>query len=206
MTSFTFDTGIPNANNNPSIDQPGMQINNVSIDGILAVDHVSFETDDGGTHKKVTYINKITSPTLPVTGGITPAIAFTANGLADTNTAQNYYKNAQGTFPLSCIRAFVKFATVANGTPVTLGNRSNVTAIADPSNSILGNLYRITLAANAVSSTDFLVFITLSGGSSPSPVGDQPYFYLITSVTQLDLFLNPLVANGIIVNVLVIQI
>lgn len=55
MASFTFYSTIPAANNNPSQDQPKMLQNNDSTNQILAVDHVSFNTDNGGTHKQVTF-------------------------------------------------------------------------------------------------------------------------------------------------------
>ncbi len=50
---FTYNNGIPAANNNPSVDQPNMQTNTDSIDSIINVDHYSFETNFDGTHKQV---------------------------------------------------------------------------------------------------------------------------------------------------------
>ncbi len=50
---FTYNNGIPAANNDPSVDQPNMQTNTDSIDSIINVDHFSFETNFDGTHKQV---------------------------------------------------------------------------------------------------------------------------------------------------------
>lgn len=51
MTNFDYNTDIPFATNDPSADQPLMQQNTNSIDGIIAVDHISFGFDNGGYHK-----------------------------------------------------------------------------------------------------------------------------------------------------------
>jgi len=48
--SFTYNRDIPDAPNNPSADQPDMKINTNSIDDLIAVDHVSFNTLNGGYH------------------------------------------------------------------------------------------------------------------------------------------------------------
>ena len=60
--NVTYNNAIPNAPNNPSVDQPKMQTNTDSIDQIIGVDHVSFNTNDGGWHKQVTF----NSPHIPV--------------------------------------------------------------------------------------------------------------------------------------------
>jgi len=52
MVNVTYTNDIPLATNNPSQDQPDMKINTNAVDTILNVDHVSFNTNDGGTHKQ----------------------------------------------------------------------------------------------------------------------------------------------------------
>ena len=59
MTTFNYNRNIPNAPNNPSSDQPLMQINTNSIEDLLDVDHFSFGETNGGTHKQVQLINQI---------------------------------------------------------------------------------------------------------------------------------------------------
>lgn len=52
MVNVTYTNDIPLATNNPSQDQPDMKINTNAVDTILNVDHVSFNTNAGGTHKQ----------------------------------------------------------------------------------------------------------------------------------------------------------
>lgn len=53
MTNFNYNRDIPNTPNNPSADQPNMKINTNNTDDLIAVDHLSFNTNNGGTHKQV---------------------------------------------------------------------------------------------------------------------------------------------------------
>ena len=55
MTSFSFNTAIPANPNNPSNDQPDMLQNNVATDGILAVNHISFNALNGGQHTRIDF-------------------------------------------------------------------------------------------------------------------------------------------------------
>lgn len=66
MTNFQYTPTIPDGPNNPSVDQPGMKINAQSINDILAIDHVTFNADNGGTHKQVVFSSN-NVPSLPAT-------------------------------------------------------------------------------------------------------------------------------------------
>lgn len=55
MTFFSYNNGIPAANNNPSSDQPGMLINCQSIQNLIGVDHITFQANNGGQHKQITF-------------------------------------------------------------------------------------------------------------------------------------------------------
>lgn len=68
MSTFSYNTGVPAANNNPSVDQPEMQTNTASINSLLAIDHVSFNTTGGGRHNQVTFSGN-NPPALPVALG-----------------------------------------------------------------------------------------------------------------------------------------
>lgn len=57
MANFTYNNDIPDTPNNPSNDQPLMKINTNSIDDLIEVDHVSFNTNNGGFHKQSQYLN-----------------------------------------------------------------------------------------------------------------------------------------------------
>lgn len=94
MPNFTYSDNIPAASHNPSADQPLMQINTNSIDGIIAVDHFSFNDNDGGYHKKSTYISNnytLAAPPTTIAGQVAlyafntgvggNALAFVRDGL-----------------------------------------------------------------------------------------------------------------------------
>ena len=100
--TFTFFPNIPNAPDYPGDDQPQMQTNAASTNSILAIDHVSFNTSNGGTHKQVTFSSENTpsSPMDPI------SVLYTATGTAST-VADLRFINANGTFPISFTRAFV---------------------------------------------------------------------------------------------------
>lgn len=53
MTNFTFNRNIPDGPNNPSEDQPRMKVNTNSTDDLIAVDHTSFNVNNGGQHKSI---------------------------------------------------------------------------------------------------------------------------------------------------------
>jgi|TARA_R110000868_G_scaffold11599_2_gene56661 hypothetical protein len=65
MPNYTYITNIPASSNNPSADQPNMQINTNSIDDIIEVDHFSFNDNLGGYHKQVNLVNSVANPGTP---------------------------------------------------------------------------------------------------------------------------------------------
>jgi hypothetical protein len=70
--TIPYSTSVPNAPNDPSFDQPDMKTNTQSINSIIGVDHVTFNTSGGGQHLQVTF-NSNNVPTPPVS----PPILFT---------------------------------------------------------------------------------------------------------------------------------
>jgi len=155
--SFTFNTGIPAANNDPSVDQPDMLSNNVSTNGILAVDHVSFNTANGGTHKQTTFIGKN-----PPGAQVDPtAVLYTNDGVANTAHPQLRYRNSQGIFPISALRAGAVFQIVGVNGAVIPTNSFNIASIV-ASGAPAGRIYTITLNANTVNSDDVIVSIDFS--------------------------------------------
>lgn len=154
---IAYTRNIPNAPNNPSADQPPMRVNTNSIDTIIAVDHYSFDDSPSGTHKQVTISDKNaagaqTDPTSTI---------YTASGTA-SSVANLNYRNQNGIFPLSTIRAWGTFAG-ASGTIIS-SQSVNVTSVVRNS---AGN-YTVTLTANAVNSANIAVLLssTASGSST----------------------------------------
>lgn len=76
--NFTFDTTIPATNDNPSDDQPDMQINNASIASIIAINHVGFNLENGGQHTAIQFnIDNDYTPT----GTVSPPQLFITFGV-----------------------------------------------------------------------------------------------------------------------------
>lgn len=152
MTNFEFNTGVPNEDNNPSVDQPDMLINTNSENSIWTIDHISYNSNNGGNHLQTGFPD-FRVPVLPSDGGANhPSVAYPAAGVADVNNPQYYFKNAVSNFLLSGMRAF---ALCASGGGTIGGQLINV--VSNTRNS-LGN-YTITLTANTTASSNYLVFI-----------------------------------------------
>jgi len=64
MTSFTYTSNVPDGPNDPSEDQPIMEVNNNSAEDIWDVDHVGFNLNFGGTHNVVRLNQLSVAPTL----------------------------------------------------------------------------------------------------------------------------------------------
>ncbi len=160
MTNFNYNNAVPAPNNNPSVDQPDMLINTQSIELLLEVDHISFRTEDGGTHKQVTFSSKNT----PGAQADPASTLYTASGTA-SSVADILFKNQNGIFKLDCIKAFGVFTTQnANGAiAVTAG--FNVDSILASAN---GATNTITLTTGATTGTTVGVLALISNGNTPS--------------------------------------
>jgi len=55
MPNITYNLGIPNTPNDPSVDQPKMKINNDANDTIWDVDHYGFNDNNGGKHNVIRF-------------------------------------------------------------------------------------------------------------------------------------------------------
>ncbi len=147
---ITYTRDIPDSPHNPSVDQGPMKVNTNSTDTIIAVDHYTFADIPSGTHKQVTLSGKNaagaqTDPTSTV---------YTGSGTAST-VADLIYRNQNGIFPLSCVRAWA-LVTGGVGPTIPAGQSVNVSAVARTA----AGKYTVTLTANAVSSSNFVVMAT----------------------------------------------
>ena len=154
MTYFNYILGIPDSVHNPSTDQPNMQINNDNINNLLAVDHVNFNFNNGGTHKQITFPNDPTSVVIPGTQTDPGATIYRDVGSASA-VVELFYKNANAVLPLSCIKAFGVFTTNASSSVTTFGNKFNVDTI-----SSVGGIYTINLTPNVVTTDNIIVLLT----------------------------------------------
>jgi hypothetical protein len=189
MSSFTYYANIPNAPDNPSFDQPLMQTNATSINGIIAVDHVTFNIKNpsgggatpgqgGGQHLQVTFNSKNVpggAPTDPLSIMYTNNVSSGASNTASASTvASVFYQNANAIFPVSMIRAFGSFDNTA-----TSLNTWNMTAVRNSAGS-----FTITMPNNVCTGTNYLIIVSNTGNGSNTSLANS---YTITSATQFTL-------------------
>jgi hypothetical protein len=188
--TFPFNNAIPNANNNPSVDQPQMLLNNQSTFSIMAVDHIGFDAAFGGNHLQV-HLPQFTAPTV-INGSATQgSVVYSKAGTTDTAHAQLFFKNANGIdFLLSAIRAFGSFLmTNGNNTKIN-GENFNVL--------VTGNSAVVSLSNNATDgSTNFVVIsnINFTGVTATYVIAPNKITFTV-----------PVAAAGSILSFIVMQI
>lgn len=121
MPLYIYTDGIPNVNNDPSDDQPDMQVNTNSIDGIIGEDHFSFNNINGGLHQKCRLVDQSGIPS-GVAGGMgtiyskleaTSASTKESNLFLTPDATGNQYQLSR-----TISTAFTNFGTyLAYGTP-----------------------------------------------------------------------------------------
>ena len=167
--SITYNQNEPARNSNPSVSQPIMQQNAEAINNIIAVDHVTFNssgTDVSGQHSKITY-NNIINPGAPVDP---KAFQFTNIQVGQSSSKpQLYYRNSEALYMTSCLKAFGGFTTAG---PVLLGTGYNVVSVTGT------NPYTITLTANTVQGTQYLI---IASTSAPTVAGAGVAYNILSS-------------------------
>lgn len=166
--SFTYNTAVPAANDNPSNDQPDMLTNTQSINSIWAIDHVTFQGNPAGTHLQTTFSSKNT----PGAQTDPQSISFTADSstLAPTigsasTIAEQFLRNQNGFFPTSCIKAFCVFTAPAANGAVVPSNSFNVGTVVR-SGALTAPVYTITLTTNATIGNNICSLICIDTGLS----------------------------------------
>lgn len=125
MTNFTYNNAIPNGPNNPSNDQPLMQANTDAIDNLIKVDHVSFNTNNGGYHTVIHQEPFNNNTWDPVAGTGAPAAipsvnqVFSLNYLPDTSSAvlDTQFFSMTGTGEVAQLTGFLAPTLVDPSTP-----------------------------------------------------------------------------------------
>jgi hypothetical protein len=92
MSSFTYNGNIPNPPNNPSNDVSTMQTNATSIGNIIAVDHVGFNTSNGGYHTVAHFVPQSVNP--PKLSGIGEIFCKTI--VSPVNDEVMFWQNGSG--------------------------------------------------------------------------------------------------------------
>ncbi len=199
MTAYTYNAGVPAANDDPSVDQPDMLTNAQSINSLIGTDHVSFNSTGsggvgaiGGQHLQVTFNGK------NVPGAQTDPIStlYTNSGTASTK-AEMFFKNQNGIFPASCIKAFASWVhtTISPIVPITSFNINSIT--------IAATIYTITLTANATTGNAVvpIVSVSYSGGN----ISTATYSFVggVLTLSFLAPIVNPVGAR---ISILILQV
>ena len=110
MSNFPFNPNIPASADNPSNDQPLMLTNNTSTNGLIAVDHVGFNSTNnlGGCHNFVHLVAQGSAP---------PALGFT--GILYTQIINDGFSSSESLFWLN--GAFQTSRLTANVVPKVSG-------------------------------------------------------------------------------------
>lgn len=114
MTFLSYTSGIPNAPNNPSVDQPPMKVNNDNNATIWTQDHFGFQNNAGGYHKQVhmknqaapgglgansdgvLYANTIGGASWPLWQNATASYQLAFTNTATQNNGQAFFPGAGG--------------------------------------------------------------------------------------------------------------
>jgi hypothetical protein len=202
---LNYNLNIPYMNNNPSNDQPLMEQNFNSINTIIAQDHQTFSSPNYGLHNQCTFPNQNVPGSLPTDP---EAIAYPGPGVVNSSHTQYFWANSQAKFPLSAIRAFANFTTLAAAAgparDVTTNLSWNVTGPITQLNNGLGTgqQFAITLTTNAVNTGAILVFVC-SDKSTSLTTSTFPAYSYAAPVLTVNTTTGP---AGTLVNVLVLQI
>ena len=116
-----YNLNIPDAPNNPSTDQPKMKTNTNAVDTILAVDHVFFNTTNGGFHNHVTFGTSQSDPGLANSQTqIYPKSFGSGASYLETYTAAKTSTGNQINGYLPFVKCMGKFTSVVGPYPQTL--------------------------------------------------------------------------------------
>lgn len=175
-TNWTFDPTIPFANNSPSSDQPKMLANNVSTNGILAVDHIGFNAGYGGNHLQMHMPSYSISHVAVSTAANEGSVVYTGKtaaspgnpGQADPNHAQLYFTIDNLTAPLmpqvnllvSAVRAFGSIQIAPNS--ATILNGMNFTVMTNAG----GTITTITLTPNVTTGGAYTIIALAENGQT----------------------------------------
>ena len=185
MTTFNYYANIPNAPDNPSYDQPLMQINSQSINSLVNVDHLTFKAAQeaapqvsDGQHKQVTLPFQnipMFTPTDPLSVAYTQTVAAPGafNTASASSVSELFYLNNSAKFILSCVKAFGYFDT--NCTSLNTWNLAGVIS-GGPNNFT----YTMTMPTNCVTGTNYLIIAM--------PITSTAGLFPITSITNATTF------------------
>lgn len=171
MTNFGYNNNVPNGPDDPADDQPEMLTNTQSISGLINVDHVNFNTDNGGFHKQSTYLQE--SPP-GLNGGPANLTGVLFGGVNSNDTWPHWQNTTSGSIGVLLANGVPLLANngytfVTGGTILQWGRNTAVTSGSFSSGSASGT---VTFSSANISFTNncFLV-LTIPFYTSTAPNG-----------------------------------
>jgi hypothetical protein len=113
--SIPYNTGVPAATNNPSVDQPTMLINTANIATYVAVDHVPFNTSGSGLHNKVSLVQQNADPASATSTPIIYSRPVTYSGGVNRTEEFERMATADGATIMSATNFFNPPVTASTG-------------------------------------------------------------------------------------------
>jgi hypothetical protein len=114
MPNLPFTRNIPDGPNNPSSDQPIMQENSNSTDTLLNVDLHGFNDDNGGFHRKSTYVAVAAPGVTPLNTNGAQCIAYSTSVAGIAELFVNRFGSAT---PLQLTRGAISATGSFSGNP-----------------------------------------------------------------------------------------
>jgi len=190
--TISYTTGIPDANHNPSIDQPNMLINNDNIKQIIGIDHCSFDPPVGevsGQHLHVTFPIAQSNPSLTqIQTQLYPKAFGSGTTLLETYTAARMSNSAQINGYLPFVKALFTFTGVPGPYPAV---------ITQPTDTLTVNVANITQTSTTSVTVTFstpLPYTTYRLFPSAESTAAWP-FNLITKNLTTIVFSGGLISN-----------
>lgn len=175
MANFRAIRNIPDAPNNPSVDQPKMKVNNNSMIDLIDVDHIGYNQTNGGYHDIIHQQPQVSDPSPIInTGQIYPKVfnnnveLFYESGNISTATGTvQQLTNGTGVLP----RAFVNFSDdVGLASNININDSFNVSSVTRIFAGV-GGAYAINFTTPMKSRYYYPTIIgQYTGANSPLPI------------------------------------
>jgi hypothetical protein len=131
--TISYTLGIPAANNNPSTDQPNMQVNNDNIAQLIGIDHCNFNASPpelSGAHLHVTFPASQSDPSLTQTETqIYPKVFGSGTQLLETYTAARMSNSTQINGYLPFVKCMFQFTGVVGPYPAVISQPANTLSV-----------------------------------------------------------------------------
>jgi hypothetical protein len=191
--TISYTTGIPDANHNPSIDQPNMMVNNDNIKSIIGIDHCTFDPANideiSGQHLHVTFPITQSDPALTqIQTQLYPKTFGSTTALLETYTSARMSNSAQINGYLPFVKCMFTFTTGTGPYPA---------ALIQPTNTLTVNVASISQTSSTsvtVTFTTPLPYTTYRLFPSAESTANWPFSLIAKNLTTI-VFSGGLITN-----------